>query len=129
MKVSGNLLKTSLKFLFLLLLFLILVFVAGCAERGTKVSPESFGNLSSSEKGELERIMKEYGNCTCGDCDLPLDSCDCGEAQAVKEKIVEGIKRGQRAETILNSLKEGRERTPAPLLTTSSLPREGTGNP
>ncbi len=73
--------------------------------------------------------MKEYGNCTCGDCDLPLESCDCGEAQGVKGKIVEGIKKGQEEEAILNSLKEGREMSPTPLLTTPSLPRENTNYP
>jgi|Deesub1362A_J573_1020465.scaffolds.fasta_scaffold05363_1 hypothetical protein len=131
MKVLNRLKNAFFKspFLFVFFSFLVLLFMlGGCSSRSRKSSAGVFERLSPQEREKAQKIIEEFGNCTCGDCDLSLESCDCGAAQAIKEKISQKVKSGEGEEAILKSLKEGKESVPAPLLTTPTF-REATQSP
>jgi hypothetical protein len=132
MKVLSRLKSAFLKsrFLFLLFSFLILLLLlGGCTPRSRRPSTGVFERLSPQEREKVQEIVKEFGNCTCGDCDLSLESCDCGAAQMLKEKISQKVKSGEGKEAILKSLKEGKETAPTPLLTTPTFQKSTPSQP
>jgi hypothetical protein len=128
MKVLNRLKNAFFKshFLFVLFSFSVLLFLlGGCTSPSRKPSTGVFEKLSPQEREKAQKVIEEFGNCTCGDCDLSLESCDCGTAQMLKEKISQKVKSGEGKEAILKSLKEGKESVPTPLLTTPTF-REAT---
>lgn len=116
-------------FLFIPFSFLILLLLlGGCGPRSRKTSSGVFERLSPQERGKAQEIIREFGNCTCGDCDLSLESCDCSAAQMLKEKISQKVKGGEGKEAILKSLKEEKE-IPTPLLTTPTFQKSTPSQP